>query len=79
MERNIDISTQALLSNLQVCQSWATRRFYPEPNTPSEGCQCNLEAGRQQYRQAFPVDKVPVSDRLDFRRLRGGTPARPNR
>lgn len=29
MERNIDISTPALLSNLQVCQSWATARFYP--------------------------------------------------
>ena len=25
------------------------------------------------------MDKVLVSDRLDFRRLHGGTPARPNR
>lgn len=78
MERSIDISVSQVI-NPRGLSVQTAHHFHPKTNTCSVDCQRNLEARRQQHRQAFSVDKMPVSDRLDLRRLRGGTPARANR
>ena len=77
VERDTDISMSAMLSSLQVRQARRPLVFIRKLIRP-EGCQCDLEVGREQYRQAFSVDKVPVPDCLGLRRRRRGAPARPN-